>query len=392
MAEGPLKRLIMRHYRRFAPALDLGAEAFGRLARGYEGFDAENAVLMGELGEELGKVLGARSTLDHWRAGKAFEAELAAWCGRRRAVGLGSGTAALALTMVAMGIGPGDEVITSAHSFIATALAVHQTGARLVLVDPDPSDLCLRAAAVEAALSPRTRLILPVHMHGHLAEMDAILTLARARGLRVLEDCAQAAGAREGGRRAPIGGTGCLSFYPSKPLGGLGNGGALITDDDALADAVERLRDPDAADPLLLRGARTPSFLHPVDVALLRLRLPRQEARQAARAERAARYATRLGHLRPLRPRPGVDSAWGAYTIRHPRRDALKARLMAAGFETRVEYPTPFFDSPTLAALGPFGPLPVAREAAAQGLSLPTRPTYPLADVDALCDAILRFG
>lgn len=392
MADGPLKRLVMRHYRRFAPVLDLGAEALGRYQRGYEGFDAEHAELLEALPQELGRVLGARSTLDHWRAGRAFEEELAAWCGRRRAVGLGSGTAALALTMVAMGVGPGDEVITSAHSFIATALAIHQTGARVVLVDPDPSDLCLRAAAVEAAVTPRTRLLLPVHMHGHLAEMDAILELARARGLAVLEDCAQAAGAAEGGRRAPIGGTGCLSFYPSKPLPGLGNGGALITDDHALADRVQRLRDPDGADPLLLRGARTPSFLHPVDVALLRLRLPRQHARQAARAERAARYAARLGALRPLRPRPGVDSAWASFTLRHPRRDALRARLLAAGFETRVEYPTPFFDSPTLAALGPFGALPVAREAAAQGLSLPTRPTYPLADIDALCDAILRLA
>lgn len=382
----------MRHYRRFAPALDLGAEALGRFQRGYEGFDAENAEHFADLPDALGRALGARSTLDHWRAGKTFEAELAAWCGRRRAVGLGSGTAALALTMIALGIGPGDEVVTSAHSFIATALAIHQTGARLVLVDPDPSDLCLRAAAVEAALSPRTRLILPVHMHGHLAEMDAILALARARGLRVLEDCAQAAGAAEGGRRAPIGGTGCLSFYPSKPLGGLGNGGALVTDDDDLADRVERLRDPDGADPLLLRGARTPSFLHPVDVELLRLRLRVQDARQAARAERAARYAARLGALRPLRPRAGVQSAWASFTIRHPRRDALRARLLASGFETRVEYLTPFFDSPTLAHLGPFGTLPVAREAAARGLSLPTRPTLDLSDVDALCDAVLRFG
>lgn len=369
----------MRHYRRFAPALDLGAEVYGRLVTAYEGFDEENAAVAGALQRELGRVLGARSTLDHWRYIRSFEAEFAAFCGRKYAVGLGSGTAALELALVAMGVGPGDEVITSAHTFIATALAVHHAGARLVLVDPDPSDLCLRADAVARAITPRTKVIVPVHMHGHLAEMPALLALASARGLQVLEDCAQATGAAWGGRRAPVGGHGCFSFYPSKPLGGLGNGGCFVTDDDELAAIVERLRDPDGADPLLLRAGRTPSFLHPVDVALLRCRLPLMASRRAARAERAELYRRALRDPSALRPQPGVDSAWASFVIRRPDRDAVRARLLRAGFEAKIEYQVPLMDSPSLAPLGiDPGAFPVARAAAAQGLSLPTRPSLSL--------------
>ena len=379
----------MRHYQRFAPALDLGAELYGRLVTPYEGFDEENAAVAGPLQAELGRVLGARSTLDHWRYIRSFEAEFAAWCGRRFCVGLGSGTAALELALVAMGVGPGDEVITSAHTFIATALAVHHAGAKLVLVDPDPSDLCLRAEAVARAITPRTKLILPVHMHGHLAELPAILALARARGLAVLEDCAQAAGAAWGEQPVPIGGHGCFSFYPSKPLGGLGNGGCFVTDDPALAAVVERLRDPDGADPLLLRAGRTPSFLHPVDVALLRCRLPLMGQRQAARAARAAVYQRALADPSALRPQPGVRSAWASFVIRRPDRDAVRARLLRAGFEAKVEYEVPLMESPSLRPLGlEPAAFPVALQAAREGLSLPTRPSLSLQAAARLAAAV----
>ena len=366
----------MRHYRRFAPALNLAAEAYGRAVTSYEGFDDENRALGPALADELGRVLGARSTLDHFRYIQSFEARFAAWCGRRHGVGLGSCTDALELTLAALGVGPGDEVITSAHTFIATGLAIHHAGATPVLVDPEPGDLCLSAAAVERALTPRTMAILPVHMHGHVGEIERILEIGQAAGVPVVEDCAQATGARLHGRRAPFGTIGCFSFYPSKPLGGIGNGGMLVTDDDALAERVRTLRDPDGGDPALLRAGRTPSFLHPVDVAVLTLRLDQQDERQRQRAARAAHYSRALAHLDPLVPRAGLDSAWGAFVLRSPDRDRIRRRLLTAGFETKVEYATPWFESPTVAGqTWARGDWPVARRAAAEGLSLPLRPT-----------------
>jgi len=393
VADGLLRRLVLRHYRRFAPVLDLGAEVWGQAITGYEGFDAEHARVATELAQALGPVLGARSTLDHYRNGLAFETRFARFCGKRHAVGLGSCTDALELSLVALGVGPGDEVVTSAHSFIATALAIHHTGARPVLVDPAPTDLCLRAEAVQRALSPRTRAIVPVHMHGHVADMDEILALAQRAGIPVVEDCAQATGARRKGRPVPIGPTGSFSFYPSKPLGGLGNGGMLVTDDDDLAQAVRTLRDPDGADPILLRSGRTPSFLHPVDVALLGIRLEGLAESRGARAERAAIFQQALGHLEPLRPSPDTESAWGAFVIRSDRRDALKQRLLVAGFETKIEYQTPFFESPTFASYG-WRPedYPVARDAARRGLSLPLRPSLPLATVRRMAQVAAGRG
>ncbi len=379
MAEGLLRRLVMRHYRRFSPALNLAAEAWGRAVTTYEGFDEENARVADAFAEELGRVLGARSTLDHFRYSQGFEARFADLCGRKEAVGLGSCTAALELTLVALGVGPGDEVVTAAHSFIATALAIHHTGARPVLVDVDPGDLCMRADAVAAAITPRTKAVVPVHMHGHVAEMPALLDLCKSRGLPVVEDCAQATGATLNEKPVPFGNIGCFSFYPSKPLGGLGNGGMLVTDNRDLAEKVRILRDPDGSDPLLLRAGRTPSFLHPADVALLRVRLDEWPMRQAARAERAAIYAAALSHRDPVLPAPGVQSAWGGFVLRSDRRDALKRRLLAAGFETKIEYQTPFFESPTFVSMG-WDPArwPIAQDAARRGLSLSTRPSLSL--------------
>ncbi len=365
-----LKRLVLRHYRRFAPALDLAGEAYARAVIGYEAFDRHNDAVKDELAEELSRALGARSTFELWRLGKRWEGTFAAWCGRRHGIGTASGTAALQIALVAAGVGPGDEVVTSAHTFVATILAIRNTGATPVLVDPDPSDLCVRPEAVRRVMTGRTRAIVPVHMHGHVADVAPLLEL----GVPVIEDCAQAHGAARG-RRVPIGPTGCFSFFASKPLGGAGNGGMIVTDDDALAARADTARDPEGADPIVLRAARTPSYTDALEAAVLTARLPKMEAWRAVRADNARFYRGALGDLAPVLPAAGVESAWYSFVVRVDDRDAVKRRMLAGGVETKIEYATPVHLAPTSADMGwREGDFPVAEEAAARGLSLPVHP------------------
>lgn len=370
-----LKRLVMRHHRRFAPALELAARVRDQLVVPFEAFDRQNLEVERAIQEELATVLSTRDTFGLWSYARRFEYDFAAWCGRTQGIGTSSCTAALEMTLVALGIGPGDEVLTSAHTFIATALAIRNTGALPVLVDPRHSDLCVDVERLERHITPRTRAIVPVHMHGQVCEMGPILEMAEQRGLFVVEDCAQAHGARLHGCRVPIGPIGCFSFWPSKPLGAAGNGGILVTDDAVLAEKVNRMRDPDAGDPIVLRGGRTPGFLNPLEIALLRARLPQLERWRLRRAEIAASYQKALGHLDPLREAPGAESAWASFPIRVPDRDALRRRLLLAGIETRVEYPVPFFRSPSMTSMGWVERRwPEAEDAALRGCSLPTHP------------------
>lgn len=368
-----IKALVLRHYRRVAPALDLAGKAYRAAVLGYDAYDRHNDAVKDALAQELSAVLSAPGTFELWACSKRFEARFAAWCGRRHGVGTASGTAALQLTLAALGVGPGDEVVTSAHTFIATALAIHNLGARPVLVDPSPVDLCITPHSVARALTPRTRAIVPVHMHGHVADIDGIRAVAS--GIPVVEDCAQAHGAARGGRRVPIGGTGCFSFFASKPLGGAGNGGMIVTDDAALHERCDRARDPEGGDPLVLRAARTPSYLDALEAAVLTARLPQLDAWRARRAANAAFYQETLWDLDPVRPGPGVESAWYSFVVRVPDRDRVKAGVLARGVETRVEYDPWYVRSPTFAALG-WRPEdhPVAARAADQGLSLPVHP------------------
>jgi dTDP-4-amino-4,6-dideoxygalactose transaminase len=380
-----LKAFVVRHYRRFAPALDLAGLAYRRAVLSYDAFDRHNAEVRDALAAELGRVLGAPGTFELWAYSKGFEATFAAWCGRRYGVGTASGTAALQIALAARGVGPGDEVITSAHTFVATALAIANLGARPVLVDPDPRDLCVTPEGVARAITPRTRAIVPVHMHGHVCDVAGIAAL----GLPVIEDCAQAHGATRGGVRVPVGGTGIFSFFASKPLGGAGNGGLIVTDDADLAARCDRARDPEGGDPVVLAAARTPSYLDALEAAVLTARLPRLDAWLARRAENAAYYRSALADLDPVLPAAGVGSAWYSFVVRVARRDAVKAGLLARGVEAKVEYTPSFVASPTFARMGwRLADYPVAADAAARGLSLPMHPFLSGQDLTRVADAL----
>jgi dTDP-3-amino-3,4,6-trideoxy-alpha-D-glucose transaminase len=312
---------------------------------------------------------------------EAFERELAAALGARHAVAVGNGTDALFLSLRALGVGPGDEVVTSPVSAAFTALAVLQAGARPVFADVDPATLNLDPAKVEAALSARTKAILPVHLYGHPADMDPILAVARGRGIAVLEDACQAHGALYEGR--PVGtlagerGIGALSFYPTKNLGALGDGGAILVNDPALAATLRQLRNGGQSDRYRHELPGVNSRLDEIQAAFLRVGLRHLAAWNERRRALAGLYLAGLdgSGVEPLREQPYARAVHHLFVVRHPRRDALAQALRERGIGTLVHYPTPLHLQPALAPLGGRpGDLPVAERATSEVLSLPLYP------------------
>jgi dTDP-4-amino-4,6-dideoxygalactose transaminase len=326
----------------------------------------------------------------------ALEAELAAVCGVLGAVGVASGTDALELALRALAIGPGDEVVTTPFSFIATAEAIVAVGATPVFADIDAGSFLISTAAVEAACTPRTKALIPVHLFGRPCDMDAIMALARTRRLAVVEDCAQAIGATWRGQPVgAFGDAGALSFYPTKNLGGCGDGGMVVTRRPEVAEQVRLLRhhgDRSRYDHAIIgRNSR----IDELQAAILRVKARRLAEWTSARRERARRYRAQLegrglGHLAPALESVEAGHVHHAFTIRVPARDGVPQRdrvrdaLSAAGIGTAVYYPRILPEQPALRAIVRGGPWPHAQRAAAEVLSLPLFPELPLEDVDAV--------
>lgn len=328
---------------------------------------------------------------------EAFEREFAAMCQASQAVGVGNGLEALALALQAAGIGPGDEVIVPAHTFVATWLAVSRTGATLVPVDVEPDTLNVDPLAVAAAITGRTAAIVPVHLYGHPADMDAIGVLAARRGLFVLEDAAQAHGARHGERSAgSLGDAAAFSFYPGKNLGAFGDGGAVTCADPSLADAVRRLRNYGSTVKYEHEELGGNSRLDPLQAAFLRAKLPVLERWNQRRTEIAAAYIEGLGGVPGLTlpvVRDGVAPAWHLFCVRHPHRDALRADLERAGVATLVHYPVPPHRCGAYASLGlGDGAFPVTESAARTLLSLPIGPHLDDDAVAHVIEAVRSFA
>jgi len=327
-----------------------------------------------------------------------FEAEFADYCDAKYAVGLDSGTSALELALLAVGVGPGDEVLVPVNSFIASAAAVSFTGATPVFVDADPETYNVDVRQLAAKITRRTKAILPVHLYGQPAEMDAIVDLAEQHGLFVIEDACQAHGARWGGRKVgSIGHVGAFSFYPGKNLGAAGDGGAVTTNDPALAERVAMLRNGGQRGKYehIIQGVN--SRLDEMQAAVLRVKLAHLDAWNSARRALAHRYEELLAGSSIELPeeRPGAapeGHVWHLYAIRHPRRDALAAYLKARGIGTGVHYPTPLHLQPAFASLG-IGPgaYPVAERQAREELSLPLFPELTADDVAYVANAVRAF-
>lgn len=328
--------------------------------------------------------------------GEAFERELAAALGAKDAVGLASGTEALQLGLTALGVGPGDEVVTSPLSAAFTALAVVSAGAKPVFADLDPETLNVSPEAVARALTPRTKAILPVHLYGHPADMDPILDLARARGIAVLEDACQAIGALYKGRPVgTLGGLGALSFYPTKNLGALGDGGALLVDDADLAARLRRLRNGGQSDRYRHEVPGINSRLDELQAAILRVGLRHLSAWTERRRALAALYLEELGGGPVSLPeeRPYARAVYHLFVVRHRRRDAVIEALRGRGIGSLVHYPIPLHLQPAFSSLGGKpGDLPVAERAAREVLSLPLYPELADAQARAVAAAVRELG
>jgi dTDP-3-amino-3,4,6-trideoxy-alpha-D-glucose transaminase len=323
---------------------------------------------------------------------EAFEAEFATAMRAPYAVGVGNGTDAIALTLRALGIGPGDEVITTPLSAAYTALAVMMTGARPVFADIDAVRMTIDPGQIARAINSRTRAILPVHLYGQPADMAAIERLAATHNLAIVEDCCQAHLATAAGRAVgTMGVAGAFSFYPTKNLGAFGDGGAVVTRDAALADRIRRLRNGGQTDRYRHESAGVNSRLDEIQAAILRARLPQLDAWTSKRRALAAAYRTALADA-PVEVLKECDAGhvYHLFVVRsrdNGARAALQAQLAACGIETLIHYPVPIPRQPALAATAP-ADCPVAARAADEVLSLPLYPALTEADVVRIASAI----
>lgn len=324
----------------------------------------------------------------------AFEEELAALCGVRHAVGVGSGLDALVLGLRAVGVGPGDEVIVPGNTFIASVLAISAVGAVPVLAEPDPRTFTLDPDAVGPLVTARTRALMPVHLYGQVARWGEVAAAAEKYGLAVVEDSAQAHGAAVRGRRAGgLGLAAAFSFYPGKNLGALGDGGAVTTDDGEVAERLRALRN--YGSPVKYRHdlKGTNSRLDELQAAILRVKLRRLGEDNARRREIAAIYEAAIRHPDVTRPGPPADAqshVWHLYVVRATDRDGLQGWLASQGVEALVHYPVPPHRQRAYAELAHHS-LPVTERLAAEVLSLPMGPTLSDEQAQHVVDAVNRW-
>ncbi|WP_282041262.1 DegT/DnrJ/EryC1/StrS family aminotransferase [Halomonas alimentaria] len=327
---------------------------------------------------------------------EAFESEFADYCGTACCVGVANGLDALTLALRALEVGPGDEVIVPSNTYIATWLAVSAVGATPVPVEPDPTTHNIDPARIEAAITPRTRALLPVHLYGQPVDLDPILAIARQHGLKVIEDAAQAHGARYKGER--IGGHGdivCWSFYPGKNLGAMGDAGAITTNDNELAERIAMLRNYGSREKYVNEVPGVNSRLDPLQAAVLRVKLKALDEWTERRRAIAALYSDKLadtGLALPMVPE-WAEPAWHLYVVRSSRRDALQAALKEADIGTLIHYPIPPHRQQAYAQLGlEEYPLPVAEQLAGEVLSLPMGPQLTLEQARRVVDAVKRLA
>jgi dTDP-4-amino-4,6-dideoxygalactose transaminase len=325
-----------------------------------------------------------------------FEEEWAAECDRAHAVGVANGTDALSIVLAALGVARGDEVIVPANTFIATAEAVSAVGATPVFADVDPDTLLVTPDTVRPHLSPRTAALIVVHLYGQVAEMEPLLDLTRAAGIALVEDAAQAHGARWRGRPAgSFGIAGAFSFYPGKNLGAFGDAGAIVTDDRQLADRARSISNHGrglsgpAAHGIIGRNSR----LDGLQAAVLSVKLRRLGIWVAARRAAAQRYDVALGDgsVRPVSVHPDAESSYHLYVVRVEDRPGFRADLAAAGITTRVHYERPCHLEPAYGDAAA-DPLPVAERAGSEVVSLPMYPHLSRQQIDAVCAAAGRWS
>lgn len=354
---------------------------------------AQYATIREEIAAAIQQVLDSQ----HFILGpqvKALEEEIAAYCGTRFAVGVASGTDALILALHACGAGPGDEVIVPTFSYIATADSASLLGAVPVFVDIDPATFNINPAQIEARITAKTKAIVPVHLYGQPADMDPILEIGRRRGIKIIEDNAQAIGAAYRGRKTgSMGDMGCISFFPSKNLGAYGDGGMVVTNSAELAARLRALRAHGTSRHKYMSDEQGwNSRLDELQAAVLRVKLRHLDGWMRGRQSVAARYNELLAGIPGVvtpQVAPGCEHVYHQYTVRVPRRDAVQQRLAEAGVPSTVYYPVPLHLQKMYARLGGRpGQLPVAERAAEEVLSLPVYPELTAAQIHRVAQAL----
>jgi dTDP-3-amino-3,4,6-trideoxy-alpha-D-glucose transaminase len=325
----------------------------------------------------------------------AFEQEFAAYCGVSHGIGVGSGTEAIHVALLACGVGPGDEVITVSHTAVATVAAIEMAGARPVLVDIDPLRYTINPDKFEAAITSKTRAVIPVHLYGCPADLAPILEVAHAKNIMVIEDCAQAHGATYHGKRVGSWGEiAAFSFYPTKNLGAYGDGGALVTSDASLADRARIMRQYGWKERYVSSVKGVNSRLDDLQAAILRVKLGHLDEWNARRQKLAKLYADLLlnsGVVLPSQP-PDASHVYHQYVIRHAQRDSLRAFLSERKIHSLIHYPVPVHLQPAYANLGlAQGDLPVTEQTAQQVLSLPLYPEMSEESVEVVSRAVIEF-
>lgn len=351
------------------------------------------ALIRTELHEAMERVMSSAGFILGEEVEK-FEEEFACFCGVKHAVGVATGTDALLLSLKALGIGEGDEVITVPFTFVATALAIHHAGARPVFVDVDAETRNMDVAQIESAITPRTRAIMPVHLYGVPADMEPILKIAEKYGLAVIEDACQAHGALYRGKRCGgIGTLGCFSFYPSKNLGAYGDGGIVLTDDDELAGKIKMLRvyGAERRDYCIYRGYN--SRLDALQASILRVKLRYLEEWNRKRREAVQRYNCLLRELPLKTPSEPNDTycVYHLYVVETERREELREKLKQRDIATAVHYPCPIHSQKSFRDLGYHeGDFPVSERLSRTVLSLPMFPELTESEIEHICSIIRK--
>jgi dTDP-4-amino-4,6-dideoxygalactose transaminase len=324
---------------------------------------------------------------------RQFETEFARYCEVKACVGVGNGTDALYLALRALQIGPGDEVITVAHTFIATAETISLTGARPVFVDIKEDSMLMDPDRLEAAITARTRAIIPVHLYGQPCEMDRIMAIAHRHSLKVIEDAAQAHGARWRGKRAgSLGDVACFSFFPGKNLGALGDGGAVVSQDEKLIASIRALANHGRIDKYIHETEGVNSRLDGLNAAILRVKLRNLDVWNEARQCHARQYLEELRGSAIMLPviHPDAHSVWHLFVVRMTARDDALARLNEQGIAAGVHYPVPLHRQPAYRHLQiPQGALPVTERVAATILSLPMYPELAQNQISTVSSALI---
>jgi len=324
----------------------------------------------------------------------AFEAEFAAYCEAKHAVGVANGTDAIRIGLQALGVQPGDEVITVANVGMPPVAAIREAGATPVFVDVDPVTRNIDPTKIEAAITPRTRAVLAIHLFGHPIDVDAIRAVTDPRGIKLMEDCAQAHGARYKGKRVgSLGDAAAFSFYPTKNLGAYGDGGCLTTNDDDVADRARLLRGYGWRQRYLSETHGFNSRLDELQAAILRVKLRHLDAANEERRRRAAVYDERLQGVATPATAAWAEPVYHLYVVETDNRDELRAALNAAGVGTDIHYPLPSHLQPACANLGQGkGSLPVTETLAARVLSLPIYPELPMPHVERVAEIVSRLA